>query len=216
MSNEKDYTNCPRCTKGEFKSSKDRRYKGRLHLVELYLDSFEWQSAYDKLVNMDDVAYIHHNKDEGKKEHIHAVIRTKNPTWSTSICNQLGIDDRFIEQCNKLDSAFRYLIHATNDAKDKYQYDESEVMFTSKKMQRDFLQALDTTADLSETEKVLGILDLIDSINEYITYTHFVRLACENGYYDALRRANYLMTKILDEHNNRISQEKYNSEIKED
>lgn len=215
MSNEKDFTNNPRCTKGDFKPAKDRRYKGRLHLVELYLDSDKWQSAYDKLVSMDDVAYIHHNKDEGKKEHVHAIIRTKNPTWSTSICNQLGIEDRFIEQCNKLDNAFRYLIHATNNAKDKYQYDESEVMFTSIKMQRDFLQALDTTVELNETEKVLGILDLLDSIDECISYTQFVRLACQNGYYDALRRANYLMTKILDEHNTRINQIKYNNQIKE-
>lgn len=199
MSNENDFTNNPRCSK----LGNNRRYKGRLHLVELYLDSEKWQSAYEKLVKMDDVAYIHHDKDEGKKEHVHAIIRTNNPTWSTSICNQLGIEDRFIQKPSKLDSAFRYLIHATDNAKDKYQYDESEVMFTSKKMQRDFLSALDTTVELKETEKVLGILDLLASINEHISYTQFVRLACENGYYDALRRANYLMTKILDEHNSK-------------
>lgn len=197
----------------DIKPAKDRRYKGRLHLVELYLDTPQWQSSYDKLVNMDDVAYIHHDKDEEKKEHVHAIIRTRNPTWSTSICKQLGIEDRFIEQCNKLDSAFRYLIHATENAKNKYQYDESEVIFTSKKMQRDFLQALDTTVELNETEKVLGILDLLDSYDKHISYTEFIKLACENGYYDALRRANYLMTKIVDEHNTRIAQEKYNSEI---
>lgn len=193
MSNENDTSNNPR----------DRRFKGRLHLVELYLDSPEWQSAYDKLVSLDDVAYIHHNKDVGKKEHVHAIIRTKNPTWSTSICKQLGIEDRFIQQPKKIDSAFRYLIHATDNSKDKYQYDESEVMFTSKRMQVDFLKALDTTPELQETEKVLGILDLLDSIDGRITYTQFVRLACENGYYDALRRANYLMSKILDEHNSK-------------
>lgn len=186
-----------------FKPSKDRRYKGRLHLVELYLDSDAWQSAYDKLVAMDDVAYIHHNKDEHTKEHVHAIIRTINPTWSTSICKQLGIDDRFIDQPKNLNNAFRYLIHATDNAKDKYQYDESEVMFTSKRMQRDFLAALDTTQELQETDKVIGILDLLDSIDEHVSYTQFVRLACDNGYYDALRRANYIMTKILDEHNSK-------------
>lgn len=201
MSNEKDSTNTPRKKKSCYKPAKDRRYKGRLHLVELYLDTDEWQSAYSRLIEMDDVAYIHHDKDDGKKEHVHAIIRTKNPTWSTSICKQLGIECRFIEQPAKLDSAFRYLIHATDGAKDKYQYDESEVMFTSKRMHRDFLDALDTTVEPTEQEKVLGILDLLDSIKEYISYKTFVRLACENGYYDALRRANYLMTKILEEHN---------------
>ena len=44
MSNEKDSTNIP-------------RYKGRLHLVELYLDSPEWQEAYNRLLEFDNVAY---------------------------------------------------------------------------------------------------------------------------------------------------------------
>lgn len=185
MSNEKDTTNVP-------------RYKGRLHLVELYLDDPEWQDAYNRLLDFENVAYIHHNKDDCK-EHVHAIIKTNNPTWNTSICKKLGIEVKWCEQIKNFKSSLRYLIHADNT--DKHQYDEKEVMFTSTNMQEEFLKAIDDTPKLTEEEKVVGILDLLDSIDDYISYTAFVRLTCQNGYYDALRRANYLMSKILEEHN---------------
>ena len=53
---------------------------------------------------------------------------------------------------------------------------KKEVMFTSINMQEEFLKAIDDTPKLTEEQKVIGILDLLDSIDEYISYTGFVRL----------------------------------------
>ena len=187
MSNEKDTTNAP-------------RYKAKTHLVELYTDSDSWNSAYDKLLLMDNVAYIHHNAD-GCKEHIHAVVCTVNQTYNTSLAKQLGIECKWIQQVKDRNSILRYLIHLDNP--DKHQYQEEEVLFTSKYMEDLFKTACNVGVKESEDSKVIRLLDMLDGMHERLTYTQFVRLACENGLYDVVRRSNYLMCKILDEYNNK-------------
>lgn len=184
MSNEKDTTNIP-------------RYKSKVHLVELYTDSDTWNTAYDKLLLMDNVAYIHHNADNCK-EHIHAVVFTENQTYNTSIAKILGIESKWIEQVKDRKKVLRYLIHLDNP--DKHQYSEDEVMFTSEYAKQQFTVACDVGVKESEDSKVLRLIELIDSY-DYLTYRQFVKLACENELYDVVRRSNYLMCRILEEHN---------------
>lgn len=184
MSNEKDSTNIP-------------RYKSKVHLVELYTDSDSWNAAYDKLLLMDNVAYIHHNADNCK-EHIHAVVFTDNQTYNTSLAKTLGIETKWIEQVKDRKKVLRYLIHLDNP--DKHQYSEDEVMFTSEYAKQQFTIACDVGVKESEDSKVLRLIELIDSY-DYLTYRQFVKLACENELYDVVRRSNYLMCRVLEEHN---------------
>lgn len=188
MSNEKDTVNSP------------RRYKSKVHLVELYLDSKEWQDAYSRLLELNDVAYIHHNADDCK-EHIHAVVFTENQTYNTSLAKSLGIEFKWIEQVKDRKKVLRYLIHLDNP--DKHQYQEDEVMFTSEYAKQQFTVAVDVGVKESEDSKVLRLIELIDTF-AYLTYRQFVKLACENELYDVVRRSNYLMCRILEEHNKEV------------
>ena len=187
MSNEKDTSNCPRY----------KRYKSQSHLVEMYLDSDEWQEAYNKLLEIDNVAYIHHNKDNCK-EHIHALVITENQTYNTALAKRLGIEAKWIEQVRDREKACKYLIHLGWN--DKHQYDESEVMFTSDFIKDVFNKAVNKPVGESEDMRVCRLLDLLDG-QPKLNYSHFLRLACENGLYDVLRRNSYMMCKILAEHN---------------
>ena len=188
MSNEKDTTNTP-------------RYKSCNHMLEMYLDTEDWRIIYGNVISSDyDIAYIHHNKD-GCKEHVHAVVMTSNQTYNTALSKELGIDIKWIQQVKKRDSALRYLIHL--DDSNKYQYDESEVMFTSERARQLFSSAVNKPVGESEDDKVLRLVGLLDN-QDRLTYRQFVMLACQNGLYDVLRRSNYLFCRILEEHNNRV------------
>ena len=176
------------------------KYKSRNHLVELYLDSDEWMSAYNNLLMLDNVSYIHHNQD-GCKEHVHAVVICDNPTYNTALANKLGIDVKWIQKIKCRDSAFRYLIHKDNE--DKHLYDESEVMHTSKIMQELFETAVNKDEKESEDMKVLRLLSLLDNYG-VLTYSDFIKVCCKNNLYDVVRRNNYLMCRLLNEHNERM------------
>lgn len=190
MSNEKDTCNSPRL----------KRYKSQAHLVEMYVDSEEWKQAYDRLLELDNVAYIHHDKDDCK-EHIHALVITENQTYNTALAKKLGIESRWIEQVRDRDKACKYLIHLGWD--DKHQYDESEVMFTSDLIKDVFEKAINKPVCESEDMRVCRLLDLIDG-QPKLNYSQFLRLACENNLYDVLRRNSYMMCKILSEHNAKV------------
>lgn len=168
--------------------------------MELYLDSDAWLLAYDKLLLMDNVSYIHHNAD-GCKEHVHAVVICDNPTYNTALARKLGIETRWIQKIKCRDSAFRYLIHKDNE--DKHLYDENEVMHTSNLMKDLFETAINKDEKESEDMKVLRLLSLLDAYG-VLTYSDFIKIACRNNLYDVVRRNNYLMCRLLNEHNERM------------
>ena len=143
---------------------------------------------------------ITHDKDiddEGKikKTHDHIVLYFDNPRTISSISKEMGLPPQYIEKYSSLKTALLYLIHFNQG--DKVQYN-CEDTFGDLKIQ---LKKYITNTPKEEEERVIQLLDLIDSYYKYTSYSKFLRDVCNNGLYDILRRNNYMFLKILDKRN---------------
>lgn len=78
-------------------------------------------------------AMILHDKDvhkngEPKEKHIHLMLSYENARSINSIAKKLGDKPQYIEMWKgKAENGYSYLIHATKESINKYQYDPSEV-----------------------------------------------------------------------------------------
>ncbi|WP_238599767.1 Rep family protein, partial [Streptococcus suis] len=83
---------------------------------------------FQETLNPFEIAGIIHDKDTDSEPHFHIIIRFKNAIWLNSIINKLsqnGFELRanFFEAWKgKVNNAYSYLIHRTEDASEKYQY----------------------------------------------------------------------------------------------
>lgn len=143
-------------------------------------------------------AAILHDKDvtedgETKKPHWHVVIVFPNQRTVNPIAKEFGIAPNYLQLSHDRDSALRYLIHADNP--EKYRYDEEEV----------FGSLADSVSQLSnkpsETEQVLSLLSILDRLPVPCTYYQFLVSACNADLYAAFRRMGTGACKLLDEHN---------------
>lgn len=191
--------------------SKKEKYRGRVHMLLLYLDNESHMSALDKLSKSYDYAGIVHNKDtwtaddekanpehvsgQLKKEHIHVVVRTQNATWNTALCKELGIEERFCEQARSVENALQYLIHYNDN--DKAQYTTDEVFGN---MRTKLIESINK-CEKSEGEKVVELIEYIRNYDGYLTITEFASYCAKNGYWAEFRRSGAIFVKIIDEHN---------------
>ena len=82
---------------------------------------------------LEEWAYIIHDKDKNDdntpiRKHLHLVLKYKNPQTLHHISKLLTDKDQYFEIWNgRINNAYSYLIHATNEAREKYQYSPSEV-----------------------------------------------------------------------------------------
>lgn len=95
------------------------------------------QELYDAVknkVNPKEFAVILHDKDVDdagniKEPHLHSMMRFQNGRSINSIAKLLGDKPQYIESWNnKVNNGFAYLVHRTESAKSKYQYDPSSVI----------------------------------------------------------------------------------------
>ncbi len=185
------------------------KYRDRKHCFMLYPDNPEHKNAIDRLLSPEYRAVgILHDKDTWtvaeeadnaehkagtfKKPHWHIVAKFKNAVWNTAVAEELGIDVRFVEKARSFDAAALYLIHF-NDP-DKYQYDVDDCRGSLVPELKKLL------VDETEDCRVLRVLELIDK-QGFLTMSEFIRLVCNAGLYSDVRRAGFLMSKILEEHN---------------
>lgn len=103
-------------------------------------------------LNPEKYAFVIHDKDlaedgQPADDHIHAMLSFKNPRSVSSVAKTLGDKPEFIEiYDHRAENGYSYLAHRTDKAKDKYQYDVSEVK-----------ASFDYSAFLTDTEnKVLS------------------------------------------------------------
>lgn len=179
------------------------KYRSRTHLILLYPDCKEHIEALEKIKQKYDYAMILHDKDtteegELKKEHWHIVIRFKDGVWSTAICKELGIEHNYIEEVKRFDNALKYLIHY-ND-KDKYQYSLEEVSGSIKTRLTEIVKK----EEKSEAEKVIEIIEYIESQNKRITIKAFANYCASQGYWSEFRRSASIFIRMIDEHNNNL------------
>ena len=178
-------------------------YRSRVHMLLLYPDNEKHVNAVEKIKQSYDYALILHNRDvtengELKKEHWHCVVRFKNAVWSLAICKELGIDQNFIENVKRFDNALQYLIHY-NDS-DKAQYSIDEVLGNLKQKLVESINKLDK----SEGEKVLELIEYIETQDQRISIKSFANFCAQQGYWAEFRRSASIFIKIIDEHNQKF------------
>lgn len=118
--------------------------------------------------------------------------------WSSAICKDLGIEQKFIEDVKKFDNAMLYLIHYNDQ--DKAQYSPNEVFGNLNTR----LVEIINKGEKSEGEKVVELLEFIKCQDGRITITEFASFCAENGYWAEFRRSGAIFCKIIEEHNLRV------------
>lgn len=161
------------------------------------------KKALEYIENNYNYAYIVHDKDltesgELKKKHTHLVIKFKNYRWRNSIAEELQITPNYLEKCRNLEKALKYLIHFDNE--DKIQYNVSNVHGQLKRKLEEYLQ----DRDISESDKVLQLIQFIREYDQKLSITDFVEFCCTNNLFDVYRRSQYSWNKIIEEHNFKI------------
>lgn len=177
------------------------KFRARNFNLVLYDEDEKHKSAIDFIQKNYDYAIILHDKDidnygEIKKPHYHIVIRFKNAKWSSSLAEELGITENYIEECKSLKSSLLYLIHFYDE--DKYQYPISEVQGSLKNR----LYEIVKNDEKTETEKYQDILQYINDIDDVISFRQFITYCVSIGYTDTMRRNFNSLRYYIDEHNN--------------
>lgn len=174
-------------------------------LLVLYPNEDEsHKKALDYIIShYNNIAYINHDKDitesgELKKQHTHILISFDYQRWRNAIAEELKILPNYIEKCENMNMSLRYLIHYDNE--DKAQYDINEVHGNLKQKLNNLLHK----QDMSESEKILMLMDFIDSYNKKLLLSDFIRYVCSLDMYDTYRRSASTFIKLLDAQNYKI------------
>lgn len=156
------------------------------------------KDTYEQDVLNEDLS-IKHKQGDIKKAHYHFVVKFKNARYIKSLAKELNISERFIEPCRTFRGSAMYLLHYGVD--DKYQYSFEELIGNLK---TDVINLIDET---SEEDKVLEILDLLDSIESKVDLITFTRECCKRGYWSVLRRSNYFFVNAVNSHNSKYEKQ---------
>lgn len=190
------------------KDKRDRKFTG-----VIYPDSVSYDcEAVLQYVNSNfDCAYILHDCDvieetgEIKKPHYHLVFRWASGSARTlaSVGKEIGLPDEEIhslQYCGNLDGALLYLVHDTDESKDKAQYSPDDVKGNLKAR---LLKIQKMNADGREEDEVLGsLIQWIEEQPSHISTASFMRYCCESGTMDFYRKFQMGFHRIIDEHNN--------------
>lgn len=186
--------------------------RSRTWMLLLYEDDPSHKAVLDgKLSELDwNFAGRIHDQDDGVKVHHHVVVLFKDGRKNTDIANDLGIDKRWLRAWDRKKKALRYLCHRDNP--EKYQYSPDGIYGT---IAEQAVSACSKGNELSESQAIKEIADLVDSIDGFVTYSFFLRYVADKGLYPVFRRLGIIATRLLDEHN-AIERRKLDSEINGD
>lgn len=185
--------------------TKEKTSKSRVYCLLLYPDCEAHMQALAVIQRSYDYALILHDRDklengEMKKSHYHVVVRFTQARWASAICKELGIEENYIEKARSFPNALMYLVHFNDSDKEQYGIDEVKGTLQSR------LKQEVSKIDKTEGEKVLELIDYIDSIAEPIPYNELIRYCADNGYFSELRRSAVLWVKALEEHNSKFKE----------
>ena len=189
------------------------KYRGRIHMLMLYPDNEQHCQAMEKIAQSYDFACVKHDRDvwteedekkdpkhkagELKKAHWHVVLRFQQAVWNTAICKELGIEENYIEQAKRFESALQYLMHYNDPQKAQYSVDEVFGNLAVK------LRESINKSEKSEGEKVVELIQFINEYHGRLSITEFAQFCAENGYWAEFRRSGAIFCKIIEEHNER-------------
>ena len=182
-----------------------KEVKARSFVGIWYPDDPSHVAALSHMIQNYKCAYILHDKDEDengelKKPHWHVVfnIGSSSPRYASGMAKEFQIESNYIQTCKNLNGALRYLIH--NDDPDKYQYDIDDVKGDLKQRLKENMVNLEE----SEGERVVNLLDYIESRTEILTTQELSRYCAVNGYWDVFRRSGAIFLKCMEEQNEKI------------
>lgn len=142
--------------------------------VLLYPDttSYNYNDVIFKLNEYKYFAYIEHKPEtDEKKEHTHLFIHLDNACTKSSIANNLGIPQNFVQETKSVRSSCRYLTHI--DYPDKIQYDYNQVHISTM-FERRFKKNFE---DLETEEQIINnIFEFIDTLHHDYHYDYAVRV----------------------------------------
>lgn len=178
----------------------------------LYEEDKEQMKGYEYIKEHFDYASILHDRDkledgEIKKSHYHIIIRIgKNPRNRKAISKETGIQENYIEGCNK-EKMLLYLIHYNNPEKTQYSIEEVK-------------GALKEDLEMLIKQKTNTNEEILDEIIRYI-YNNKVNMfeltnyCIKRNYYKQLKENQYLLsrlvveqTKLIEERNNKYNEHK--------
>ena len=177
------------------------KFRDRKFCLLLYpLEDETHKNAIDVIKRSYDYAMITHDSDLDevgnlKKSHTHLVIRFNNPVWNSALAKDLGIEINYIQKCRSLERSLLYLVHYNES--DKFQYDTRKVQGSLKQKLLNYIK----NSGKDESEKVLDLLDYIDSYVGCLDEQDFVRYVATNGMYDIYRRSTVTFIRALQKHN---------------
>lgn len=128
-----------------------------------------------------------------KKKHTHVVVRFGGPRYPGPFCESLGITPNYCFVCDNPKNAMLYLVHYGYENKHQYNIEDcyGPLRFElSKYLECD-----------NESDRVMRVLDILDTLPKPATYRMFLVKCCENGLYSEFRRLGAGVSKLLDEHN---------------
>lgn len=180
-------------------------YRSKKHLLLLYPDCAEHVAAFEKLKATYEHVGILHDKDTDeagalKKPHWHIILITKNATWNTALAKELGVTVNYLERVRSEEAACHYLVH--NNEETKHHYETSEVFGTPSSLKM-FDKALEQ-GELSEGDKVLELIEIIESSVKPLTMSAFARYCAANNRWDIFRRSASIFIKMIEEQNKKL------------
>lgn len=170
--------------------------RSRTWMILLYPDNEEHKAVLDGKLAELDWNYAGRVHDQEGKEHHHVVVLFKDGRKNADIAADLGIDKRWLRAWDRQKKALRYLCHRDNP--EKYQYSTDGIYGT---IAEKAVAACAKGNELSETQSVQEIVNILSGIDGFVSYQFFLGLVAEKGLFSVFRRMGILGVRLLDEHN---------------
>lgn len=181
------------------------KFRSRLMILVLYPDNDEHKKALEKIKqNYKLFAYILHDKDvliddngveQKKKSHYHVILKFNQARWNSAVCDELGIAYNYCKITNNLKNSLLYLIHYNNT--EKTPYDLKDVHGTLYSTLEKYVNYETSTED----ERIIEIMQMINSYQGYYKYSTLLTDICIHGLYADYRRGYSILKEIIIEHN---------------
>lgn len=180
-----------------------KNFKTRTYAFLLYPDTNDKHKTALVLLRQGyNYLAIQHTEDtteEGmpKGAHFHCIVKFRQPRWLSAVSEELGVEPNLFRDCKSFDGYARYMLHLDNPEKAQYDFEALEGTL------RDLAEKA-CIGEETESERVLRLLELLDAERRVLTMRQFVGIVCKAGLYADCRRAGYLMSRMLEEHNQEV------------
>lgn len=182
-------------------SVKQKKYRSRAFFLLLYPDNKDHVKVFEHISKTYEYVAIKHDKDEAdqgggevKKEHWHVYLRFKNAKWNTSLCDEMGLSARFVEDVRSEKAALEYLLHANEETKHRYQIADLLGSKTLIKRLETYLK--DDTGTAEEQFEELARAVYVENIQSYAALLEY---AVQKSLVKELRKSSYMLSRMVDE-----------------